>query len=101
MRAVTHGDTSSAARALLNVPSAIRRAVLSQMLHKAHAADRYRKRTGDAHPIWGNGSLMAVARMGPMGNEPDLGDPDYCECLVQVLEAIVCWRRERMDKISL
>lgn len=44
---------------------------------------------------------MSVARMGPMGNEPDLGDPDYCECLVQVLEAIVCWRRERMDKISL
>lgn len=88
-----------AARALLGVPSALRRAVLAQMLHKAHAADRYRKRTGDSHPIWGNGSLMSVARTGPLGNEPDLGNPDYCECLVQVLEAIVQWRVSRMHKI--
>ena len=51
-------------------------AAVRAMLEKAHAADRFRKNCGRAHPLWGNGSLMAAAltECGRAG-EPRLSDP--------------------------
>lgn len=37
-------------------------ALINRLLDQADAAHRYAKRFGRAHPLWGNGSLMARAR---------------------------------------
>ncbi|MCV2880990.1 hypothetical protein [Actibacterium sp. XHP0104] len=95
MRPVLHGDVVSAARALMGLPEAARRAAFQGMLVRASAADAYRKRFGKAHPEWGNGSLMAVALPGVKGPEPFLDAPDYCRCLSLVFDMLVEWRAAR------
>lgn len=62
------------------------------MLLWTEAADAYRKRFARAHPIWGSGSLMALAAREDLPPEPRLDDPDYCRCLAQVLAALADWR---------
>ena len=95
MRPVMHGDVVSAACAVLPLPALQRRGAILRMLAQARAADAYRKRFGRAHPLWGNGSLMAVARGHRVGPEPGLGDPAYCACLAQVFDTLVEWYGER------
>lgn len=95
MRPVMHGDVVSAACAVLPLPAPQRRGAILRMLAQARAADAYRKRFGRAHPLWGNGSLMAVARGHRVGPEPGLGDPAYCACLAQVFDTLVEWYAER------
>lgn len=82
------GDVIAAARAMLAVPEAGRRAVLAAMLAEAAAAEAFRRRHGRAHPEWGNGSLMAAAMARARVAEPGLGDAGYRDCLVAVLEAL-------------
>ncbi|GAA0286001.1 DUF7742 family protein [Rhodovulum strictum] len=84
MRPVLPGDAVAAARALYARPSTERQAAMSLMLVHAEAADAYRKRFGRAHPVWGNGSLMALAQREALPPEPSLDDPDYCRCLAIV-----------------
>lgn len=96
MRAITQGDVSAATRAVLNLPADVRSAAVRAMLEKAHAADRFRKRCGRAHPVWGNGSLMGIAlsvrnRMG----EPRLSDLGHLEAMATVIDAILDWRQGR------
>lgn len=95
MRPVLHGDIVSAARVLLRLPSIERRAIMRQMLDQASIADLYYKRFGRGHPVWGNGSLMAVATMQDMAREPFLDDLVYCSCFVHVFEELIRWRSER------
>ena len=95
MRPVLHGDVVAAARVLLRVSDKRRRGVMNQMLEHASAADKFRKRLGRGLRNCGNGSLMAVAMGQAMLDEPFLDDPDYCRCLVVVLEVLILWRSER------
>lgn len=95
MRPVLHGDVVAAARALLNVAEADRRVVMQQMLERACVADLYYKRIGRGHPVWGNGSLMAVAMSYDLAPEPFLDDPAYCSSWVVVFEGLISWRSER------
>lgn len=93
MRTITHGDVTAAARAVRPLPPAARRRAVRSLLAKADAADRFRKRFGRAHPVWGNGSLMAAA----LGAEPGRGEPflseaDYLEAVAAVIEALLDWR---------
>lgn len=97
MRPVLHGDIVSAARAVLTLPSGARKPAIRRMFLQAEAADTYRLRHGKAHPVWGNGSLMAVARMQPLPAEPALGDTDYCACMADVFEALIDWYKTRGD----
>jgi hypothetical protein len=92
MRAVLHGDVVAAARVLLALPDSARASCLDRMLDEARWADAYRKRTGRAHPLWGNGSLMAAALRRPARPEPALGDAEYCRCLIAVFEALLARR---------
>lgn len=85
MRPVMHGDLTAAARHLLTLPDSLRASRCARLIAQADAADRYRKRFGRAHPAWGNGTLMAAARMQPLPREPQLHDPDYAACLILVL----------------
>lgn len=99
MRAVLHGDAVAAARVLFALSEAERGAVMVRMLDEAHWADAYRKRTGRAHPLWGNGSLMAAALRRRVVSEPPVSDPDYCRCLIRVFEAILS-RRVGPDRLG-
>lgn len=85
MREVLPGDLSAAARALLPLPEAARRAAAKRMIAEADIADRYRKRTGRAHALYGNGSLMAAALRRHPPAEPFLSDPGYLDCLATVI----------------
>jgi len=92
MRAVTHGDVVSAARCLLTLPEAERAWAMDRMLMQAHAADRYARRLGRVHPIWGAGTLSDVARAGRLPPEPGLEDRAYCSCLELVFARLTAWR---------
>ncbi len=94
MRAILHGDVTAAARVLLLRPPEARPRFIRRLLSEADGADRYRKRTGRAHPHWGNGCLMAAALKYEAAPEPFLSDRDYAECMVIVLEAIIAWRSD-------
>lgn len=94
MRTITHGDVTAAARAVRDLPAEARRGAVRAYLERADAADRFRKRFGRAHPIWGNGSLMAaVMCCGGPSAEPVLSDPGYLDAMAAVIEAILDWRR--------
>lgn len=94
MRPVLHGDVTAAARALYLLPEEERGSALARLMDEARWADAYRKRTGRAHPFWGDGSLMAAALRRPVAKEPVLSDADYCRCLIRVFEALVARRAQ-------
>ncbi len=94
MRPVLHGDVVAAARALYPLEARTRATALESLFQRAAWADAFRKRTGRVHPVWGDGSLMAVALGHDMPPEPPLSDSAYCDCLAQVFEGLVTWRRD-------
>ena len=82
MRRCLPGDLFEAAALLAasTEPSLL----ISRMVDQADAAHRYAKRFGRAHPIWGNGSLMAraLAEPGPRNYAP--GAPAFLQALAVV-----------------
>ncbi|MDH3262591.1 MAG: hypothetical protein OEM24_01180 [Paracoccaceae bacterium] len=92
MRALAPVDISVAARALLCFPGAARELAIARMVKEAEAADRYRKRLGRGHPLWGNGTLEAAARNRPLATPKSLSDCDYLSCLALVLDALLTHR---------
>lgn len=89
MRPLLHGDISSAARALLHAPPSSRRRLCARMIHEAEQADRYFRRNGRVHPVWGNGSLMSAARKRTLADEPGFDNVEYCRCLTMVLRGLI------------
>lgn len=94
MRRIAHPDLSAAARALLAMPEARRAAEAERIILEAEAADRYRRRTGRPHPLWGNGTLEGAARGRMLADPRALSDSGYLGCLALVLEALLRHRRE-------
>ena len=88
MRPVLHGDVVALARLLRCLPSTARRSRMRQVLALAEAADRHRRTTGRAHPLWGNGSVMGVVQRDVSGGEPPLEDTEYCRCLAMVFDMV-------------
>ncbi|MHA6268023.1 hypothetical protein [uncultured Aliiroseovarius sp.] len=99
MRPLLPGDIAAAACALLAMPVAKRPGAMLEMLHRAEAADRYRKTLGYAHPNWGNGSLAAVAMSLARRAEPMQSDPDYVDCMLTVFAALKA-RHDRKTRLS-
>lgn len=97
MRPVLHSDVVAAARVLLRWPQHQRRGVMREMLEQASIADLHHKRLKCGHPIWGNGSLMAVAMARDMAPEPFLDDVSYCHCFLVIFEELMRWKGERMS----
>ena len=89
MRPVLHGDVSSAARVLLNVPESVRGGLCSRMIAEAEAADVHFRQTGRSHAVWGNGSLMGAARKRLLADEPSFACLGYCACFEMVLRALI------------
>lgn len=98
MRPVLHGDMTAAARALLSLPDGARRGAFDRMLLEAEAADKYRKKLGIAHPVWGNGSLMAAANTRPQAPEPFLDNVEYCGILALAFDRLLAWRLAQTTK---
>jgi len=94
MRGLAHSDLVMLARRLLGLPEATWEGTVRQMLDRAHTADLYRKRTGRAHPLWGNGTLRDAARRYGSPPAPGFDDRSYCTCFGLVLKAL-CHRREK------
>lgn len=88
MKPVLPGDVSAAARMLLTVPPHARTKGAERLIDEARAADVHCRRTGRAHPRWGNGTLMAAAHGHPMGQEVCFDDPDYLDCQLAILHAL-------------
>ena len=88
MRPVMHGDLTALARHLLTLAAPDRPKACAQLMAQADAADRYRKRMRRAHPLWGNGTLMARALALPHLPEPRLQNPDYASCLILALTTL-------------
>lgn len=89
MRPVLPIDISNAARALLSVPHEMRQGFAARLVRNAAMADRYRKRFGRAHADWGNGTLMAAARMWPLAPEPRSDNQAFLECQFMVFDAVL------------
>ncbi|WP_437436814.1 DUF7742 family protein [Ruegeria arenilitoris] len=84
-----HGDVSAAARALLAAPPSERESICLQMFNEAQLAHEYTSDMGRLHPKYGNGSLMAVAYIRRLADEPSFNDLQYCECFEIVLRNLI------------
>lgn len=91
MRPLLHGDLIETARALEMLAPEQRGIAVGRWLDEAHAADLFRKRTGRAHPIWGNGSLLARVICEPRAPDRALG-AGYLRALGEVSAALIDWR---------
>jgi hypothetical protein len=95
MRAVRVGDLDEALRVLLAQPEGDWPQLVREMLDRAHAADKLRKRTGRSHPQWGTGSLMSQARSRQQAAYPLRHDSNALAALVALATAILRWRSDR------
>jgi hypothetical protein len=94
MRPILHGDLVAAARVICPLPSATRKQALQGLLERADAADRFRKRTGRAHPLWGNGSLMgAASACGTVPDSRPVWDTVFLAAMAEAIEAVLAWRQ--------
>jgi hypothetical protein len=95
MRRVLLGDIMAAAVYVAGAPDGRRYARAQALIAQADAAHRYAKRFGRPHPIWGLGTLQALA----LGQTPslagqnraagfDLGDLRILHGLIAVLQAL-------------
>ncbi|WP_298836370.1 hypothetical protein [uncultured Roseobacter sp.] len=92
MRAFLLSDLVSTARVLHAVPETERRPLLNRLITQSHYADVFFRKLGYPHPRWGNGALGSAARGYPAGRRCDLTDPEFCDCLLVVLEGIRAFR---------
>lgn len=96
MRGLAQSDLSVAARRLIGLPEVAWEQTVQDLLDRAHAADLYRKRLGRWHPLWGNGTLAAAARLGDRGvglpPEPFLSDHRFFAALGAVIDGVMHWR---------
>ena len=89
MRPVLHSDVTASARALLCIPEQARADFCGRLLRDASWADKFTKRLGKPHPLWGNGTLMAAARAHALAPEPTFDDTNYCNAMATVLAQLV------------
>lgn len=82
------GDLEAGLRVLLACPPSRRAARAAALLRQAAIADRFRQRSGQAHPRYGSGSLMSAALRHPRAPLPDHCDASYRACLSVLLCAI-------------
>jgi hypothetical protein len=90
MRAVLIGDMMAAVQYLAAAPLAQQPQLAQDLLNRADAAHRYTKRMGRAHPLWGLGTIQALALQQKPPDAPrfDLGCPRILAALVVFAAAL-------------
>lgn len=91
---ITCADVAAVARAVLALPPPRRASRATAIVRAARIAARHRAATGQAHPRFGAGSLMEVARKRPLPPEPGFDDPDYRAAFALVL-SLLCDGQDR------
>lgn len=87
MRPVYLSDLDAATRVVLAAADADRPNVAQRLVQRADIADRYRKRLGKAHPVFGTGTLTSAACS--LSRAPSVScDARYRTCLGLVLAAL-------------
>ena len=94
MRPVLAGDVFALAHALQRLSGPAHQTTCMRWLQEADWADKYRKRFGVLHPVWGNGSLMG--RIGAQSCTitacPAFQSAEFCASLASVLVVLDHWR---------
>ncbi len=88
MHEIWLGDAAMAARALCGVGPSRRGWLLRRLMLETRRARLHVARTGTAHPIWGDGSIMAAAMRRHPPSETSLGKGDFRICLISVLRTL-------------
>jgi len=89
-----HGDVISLARLLLTFGADFRARMAGRIIERAQIAELHRRRTGQHHKDYGDGSIDQAARTAAehmhraLPPEPHLSDPDYLDCMIVALTAI-------------
>ena len=94
MRPILPGDLDAGVRLLLTLPPGAHPGRAAALVWQADTADRWRKRTGRAHPLWGDGSLLTAARMVGARAPVWCCDAAYCAALAILLGSIAAHRAE-------
>jgi len=97
MRRVHHGDIIALISVLRYVDTDQRGKFLEGLFDAAHVADKYRKRFGQKSWTGGDGSLAAACSGMAHADVGPLGDPNFLECLRQVIEALQDWRTRQRE----
>lgn len=93
MRPVLHGDLVALAAAIGAQEPGARDQLALRLISRAHAADLYRKRTGRAHPLWGNGSLMSAVLLSGLARPgADPASEAALAALADATEAVLAWK---------
>jgi len=92
MRPVLYGDVSAVARMIYLLPDVDRGERVARIIECAEVAERHRLKTGRAHPLYGTGSLAAAAQRMARVSRRDFEDDRYCECWIEVLQALLTHR---------
>ena len=69
-------------------PADRHRDIVEKLIQNAHTADKYRKKTGHAHPEWGVGSLADACSEHIKAPRPTGCDALYLESLSTVVAAL-------------
>lgn len=94
MKPVLYNEVLAAVAAISSVPVSLRLERAAEILREADFADAYCRRHGAAHPVFGDGSLMAAAsRRGSCGST-SFQTPDGLCAWITVLQAL----RARLDQ---
>ena len=96
MRPIQVYDLTTLARVLLRLPEGQRRVIARRVVMAADVADRFRKRTGQAHPDFGTGTLQSAAQTYLQAEEPVSCNAAFRTCLALVLDALAA--RDRYHK---
>jgi len=88
MRPIFVGDVLAAARAVAAVEMDERKELCKALFRQAEIADRYTRRVGKPHLDWGRGTLRESAASAPQKGGNSLDEPEFCDCLIVVLEQV-------------
>lgn len=92
MRPMLGADLDRAVCCLLAVPRPLWPEQATRLIAAAQVADRYRKRTRQPHPQFGNGSVIDAAQRFPAVPLPRPGDPAYYHALAEFLRVYLSLR---------
>ena len=89
MRAPTASEVVLLARVLSRVSARDRLASAASILAETDSADLHRRRTGRAHPAFGDGSLMTRCSLLCPPPEPLADDREFLACLALAANAVL------------
>lgn len=88
MRPVHLADIEVAARVLLTLAPHDRADQMAKLIANADVADRYRKRLGCPHPVFGTGTIMSAAASFRQAARPGQMDANTLDALVVVIKGL-------------